>query len=139
MIEVHFAQNDDLGQLTGVVSDIVFYKDDEMFAHFEVNVGPNVKCKITWDEIQIHGVCIRYSGVTCYIPTWVWNAYQVPLPFALGLINHMSRAGVWSCTHALTHIHDKFMAREEITGLDFESDPVAGMVINRNQLKIKYA
>lgn len=137
-IMIDLCQNYENGWPSGKVSQITFSKNLETIAHLESNDIAGEPCLTNDRIIEMYGARIKHNGRTLHTGNIFWNAYCVPLAYALGLINLLADRAEWTVFEAWGSVFYKFQNHEEITGSDFDCDDIKGEVIILNQKTIQF-
>ena len=140
-IVVHICENDNNGKRSGFVHQFMFYyqHDRECFLHLECKTFDGVPIKEFANRIiQMYDIEFKFGQYGDWAGNMMWNQYDMPAPYALGLINLLCRKGDFTISEAERSIARKWDKGEEITAFDIgiNDKTVVQEVIDPNQLKL---
>lgn len=120
-IQVMIAENNEEGTRIGETTNIEFYLFGDLFLALEAKF--QFEKIMTNDRIiEVHDGVVKHSGMTAWAGNIMWNKYEVPYDYALGLIHILQVSKKWGVAEANTNIFDKWDRGETITGNDLELD-----------------
>lgn len=138
-IQVAICENGSNGWPSEIACQFEFSVFGENFLRVETTYPQGVKCFTTKHLIIIDDVRIKHIGRKMWIGNRMWNLYQVPYVYALGLIEVLLMSRKWTFASGWSSIHEKWGAFESITGKDLDLDEdYQPLVANANQYEIKF-
>lgn len=138
---VHICENDKNGKRSGFVHRFNFClaKDLSCFLELEAKGFTGVEIKEFGNSVlRIYGMEFKFANYGNWVGNIMWNEYNMPAPYALGLINLLCSKGEFQCSNAWSTIYRKWNKQEQIVAFDIgiNDKTVVQEVIDPNQLDL---
>lgn len=137
-ISVDVAENDEQGHPCGRATNITFSLGKELFISLETHLeGESFQAN---DRIiMIYQNRVKHMGMASWAGNMMWNQYDMPVDYGLGLLMLLQRSKQWQVHDGWTTIYDRWNSGELVTGADLDLDEdIQPLVVIPNQLGIPF-
>lgn len=137
-MNVMICENDNQGRKSGKVYQVGFYAPDgeQMLLVEPLNMeGEPINITVEW-RIKICDRIFKCNPTQWWAGNMLWNEYEVPDNYALGLINTLRDSKKWTVNEAWTEIYEAWQKPNELAGELFELTDIRPYWINEQQTEL---
>ncbi len=140
-MQVLICENTSHGKKSGKAYEVVFLAPDgDLMLRLEP-VDLSGEPLRTTDQLDRLIICydrrFKHNGTQWWVGNIMWNGYDIPAHYALGLINTLHQSRKWTVSEAWVEIARAWMKPDELTGDLFELPGVRPEWVNELQTELK--